>query len=333
MLALTQLHDGYSRDATGQQLRALEPYVELREIPVPVPTSGQVLVKVSRAAVNPSDIAFIKGIYGQARRKGIAAGFEGCGTVVAGDTPLIGKRVSFFGSGTGTWAEYALADASQLVPLRDDVSDDDAAGLIVNPVTAAAMFQLVQDAGAGSFVATAAASQLGKFLIALGKKEGLPCIAHVRRGEVAHVLKKRGAVDVIATDDADYALRLKEVMTAHAPTVMLDAVAGPASAEVFFAMPDGARWVCYGRLSSDPPALSEMAQLIFREKRIEGFWLTRWMKEARPEVVVRTLAKVQECFANGTWTTEISDTVELSQSMDRLPAAYGKKDSKVLIAP
>lgn len=333
MQALVQLHDGYGQDPTGQRLETLAPHVALQQIPVPQPGPGQALVKVSRAAVNPSDIAFIKGMYGQPRRKGVAAGFEGCGTVVAGDTPFLGQRVSFFGSGTGTWAEFALTAADALVPLRPDLRDEDAAGLIVNPITAAAMFDLVRNAGARSFIATAAASQLGKFLIALGREEGLPCLAHVRRSEAAPSLLALGAAAVLATDTPDYADRLRAAIADHAPTVLLDAVAGPASAEIFFAMPKGARWVCYGRLSAEPPVLDQMAQFIFQGKRLEGFWLTRWMEEVGRETVARTFAEVQARFVSGVWRTEISETVPLADAMQRLPEAYAAKDSKVLIAP
>ena len=80
------------------------------------------------AAVNPSDIHFIKGEYGQPRVKSVPAGFEAVGEVVAGDTPLKGQRVSFFASASGTWAEYALTDATTLVPCRPDLAEVDAAG-------------------------------------------------------------------------------------------------------------------------------------------------------------------------------------------------------------
>ncbi|MGB0731832.1 MAG: alcohol dehydrogenase catalytic domain-containing protein, partial [Miltoncostaeaceae bacterium] len=60
------------------------------------------LIKMRRAAINPSDIAFVQGFYGQPRVAGQPAGFEGVGTVVeAGASPeaqaLLGKRVALFG--------------------------------------------------------------------------------------------------------------------------------------------------------------------------------------------------------------------------------------------
>ncbi len=97
MKALLLVGDGYTKTPSGSVLEAMEPYLEPGSIAVPAPGPSQVLIKVSLASINPSDVAFIKGQYGQPRVKGRPAGFEGVGTVVAGgDDPypksLVGKR-------------------------------------------------------------------------------------------------------------------------------------------------------------------------------------------------------------------------------------------------
>ncbi|TGR91145.1 NADH oxidoreductase, partial [Mesorhizobium sp. M2E.F.Ca.ET.209.01.1.1] len=84
MKALLLVGDGYTRTPSGSALKAMEPYLEPGSIAVPAPGPSQVLIKVSLASINPSDVAFIKGQYGQPRAKGQPAGFEGVGTVVVG---------------------------------------------------------------------------------------------------------------------------------------------------------------------------------------------------------------------------------------------------------
>lgn len=333
MTALRQLHSGYSDTPADQTLSDLSPFVELAEVPLPNVGAGQALIKVTRAAVNPSDVAFIKGVYGQPRAKGIAAGFEGTGTVVAGDTPLLGQRVSFFGSGSGTWAEYALTDIATLIPLRPDLKDEDAAGLIVNPVTAMAMFDIVRADGAKSFVATAGGSQLGKYLIGLGKDHGIGCVPVVRRAEQAEPLVDLGAQEVLVSSAPEFAKRMPEAMNQYGPRILLDAVGDQISSDIFFAMPDRARWVVYGRLSLTPPSLGFMGQFIVMAKQIEGFWLTRWLRDTPREEAAKVIGEVQARFAEGRWQTDISDVVPLSDAMTALPAAYGKKDAKVQLAP
>lgn len=182
MTAIVQLEDGYSGTATGPSLDDAAPFVALREIDVPKPAEGQALIRVRMASVNPSDIHFIKGEYGQPRVKGAPAGFEAVGDVVAGRgayaESLVGKRVAFYATHSGAWAEYALTEASACIPLRPDLRDEDGAAQIVNPLTAMAMFDIVREnaakSGAKGFVFTAAASQLGKLIVGLGRDHGLP---------------------------------------------------------------------------------------------------------------------------------------------------------------
>lgn len=333
MSALVQCHDGYADGQSRDMPTDLGGLVALTEVPLPEVVPGQALVKVSRAAVNPSDLMFVAGLYGQPRIKGAPAGFEGVGEVVAGDTPLIGQRVSFFGSGSGTWAEYALTDAKQMIPLRPDLRDEDAAGLIVNPMTAMAMFDIARQDGAESFLFTAGGSQLGKFLIGLGKDHDIAPIPVVRRPEQVESLKALGAADVLVTSDADFTDKAAGVIKARGPRILLDAVADQISADLFFAMPKGARWITYGRLATEPPRLTEMGQFIFMGKRIEGFWLSQWMREAGVEDLGRAVTDVQARFATGAWTTDISDTLPLKEALDRFPEALSVKDAKVLIAP
>ncbi len=333
MTALILRHDGYAKDRSTGTPTDLSPFLELAEVPVPQPGPGQALIKVARAAVNPSDVMFVAGLYGQPRKAGQPAGFEAVGEVVAGDTPLMGQRVSFSGAGLGTWADYALADVSGLIPLRPDVTDEDAAGLIVNPLTAMAMFDIVQQDGADGFLFTAGGSQLGKFLTALGRDSGVAPIPVVRREAQVGPLKALGAAEVLVTTDPDFPERMADVMKTYGPRILLDAVADQISADLFFAMPRGARWIPYGRLSTEAPRLDQIGQFIFMDKSVQGFWLAKWFTTTPPEQVGKAVAAVQERFASGKWTTDISAVLPLRDALDRLPEALAAKDAKIQLAP
>ena len=70
MQALLLVNDGYTRDAVGQRAGshgALCRAGQRSRVPPPKPT--QLLIKVTLAAINPSDVMFIKGQYGQPRVK------------------------------------------------------------------------------------------------------------------------------------------------------------------------------------------------------------------------------------------------------------------------
>jgi NADPH:quinone reductase-like Zn-dependent oxidoreductase len=341
MTAIVQLGDGYSGTATGPSLKDAAPFVALREIDVPKPSEGQALIKVRMASVNPSDIHFIKGEYGQSRVKGAPAGFEAVGDVVAGEgghaSSLVGQRVAFYATASGSWAEYALTDASACIPLRPDLRDEDGAAQIVNPLTAMAMFDLAREdaerSGAEGFVFTAAASQLGKLIVGLGRDHGLPAIATVRRESQVALLKEHGAAEALDVTDAGFKDAFAAAAKTLKPRVLLDAVGDQLSADMFFAMPRGARWVSYGKLSSEPPKLTEMGQFIFMDKRIEGFWLTKWMRATSQERQIKVVQEVQERFATGAWRTDVSATLKLSEAVAKLPEALAVPDGKVMLVP
>ncbi len=335
MFAVVQTQDGYSGTATGPTLENASDWLAEAELPLPVPKAGQVLIKLRTASVNPSDIHFIKGEYGQPRVKGAAAGFEGCGDVVAtgtGADALLDQRVAFVAAGSGAWAEYVVTQAQMCIPLRPEISDEDGAAQIVNPLTAMAMVDIARAEGE-AFVVSAATSQLGKLMCSLGRDLGLKPIALVRRAETVEMLKGLGAAEVVVTSDTDAPTRFATISADLKPRVFLDAVSDQLSEQVFCAMPNGARWVCYGKLSSEMPKLTQMGQLIFMSKRIEGFWLTRWMMDTPPADQMRVVSEVQARFADGRWRTDVSARLSLREVLPNLADALKKSDGKVIITP
>ncbi len=311
-------------------------YLELGEIPTPKPGPGQVLIKMRRATINPSDIAFVKGIYGQPRIEGKPAGFEGVGVVVDAGPGLFGKflkgrDVGFYATpdGSGTWAEYAVTQAMLALPLKKGLADRDAAGLIVNPVTAVAMLDMVKPGTA--FVFSAAASQLGKLMAGLAKDQGKRMIALVRREAPVAMLKDLGAAYVLNESDADYKTDLAKVLEKEKPVIFLDAVAGHRSAQTHNMMGDRARWVIYGRLDDSPAEILDPGAMIFQRKVVEGFWTTDWAAKTSFVQKMRVFGEVQNRFRDGRWKTDVSAELPLNQAIERLPQALAQPDGKVQI--
>ena len=337
MFALVLLNDGFSDTQEGPSITTLEPFLEPREIDVPKPRDGQVLIRLIRANINPSDLHFIKGEYGLPRRMGVPAGFEGVGEVTsagAGGEGLVGRRVAFLASASGAWAEYVIADAITCIPVRDDLRDEDAATLFVNPLTAVAMFDEVKKADTTSFIMTAAASQLCKLITGLAKDEGIHAISIVRRDEQIETLKDHGATHVLNCTAPDFEQAIGKIMRDEKPRIMLDAVADQISADMFFAMPNRSRWVVYGKLSIEAPVMSQMGQFVFTGKSIEGFWLTKWMQSKPPQEQMAVIAQVQELFASGKWQTDIRASVPLRDAMKRLPEELSHMNTgKVMLVP
>lgn len=336
-LALALREGGYAKGAVPPVPEALAPFLDLRDVALPALAEGQVLIEVIMAPVNPSDLFFIQGGYGQPRAEGVAAGFEGAGRVIAGNgragEALVGQRVAFLGTRTGTWARHAISDAALCLPLRDDLADADGAALIVNPLTAVALVEQTRMGRGAPFFVNAAGSQLGRLILALARDEGLGAVALVRSAKDEAELKALGAAEVLVTSAEDFAPRLRDVVAAMKPRVLLDAVGDQAAADVFFTMPAGARWISYGKMSAEAPRLTQMGQFIFMEKRIEGFWLSRWLPAAPPERRAAVVAEVQARFADGRWRTRIAAELSLADAMEGVLPALAAGAGKVMIRP
>lgn len=334
MQALVLLRDGYA-DANAEPA-ALDELLALRRLRRPQPGHGQLLVEVALSPVNPSDLLYIAGTYGQPRLRGTPAGFEGSGVVVGGGdahaSALAGRRVSFLAGASGAWADFAITDLALCVPVDDRLRDEDAAALMVNPLTAIAMIDLAAEAGARAVVLTAAASQLGRMLIVLARERGIAPIAVVRKPDAAPALRALGAAEALASGAPGYAERLAAALEAHKPRILLDAVGDPVAAEIFLAMPPHSRWIAYGVLSASGPCLPDTRAFVFSNKRIEGFWLSRWLRTASPAARASATQAVQQRFLAGTWRTQVAARVALADAPQALPAAL-QLPGKVLIEP
>ncbi|WP_417425811.1 alcohol dehydrogenase catalytic domain-containing protein [Hoeflea sp.] len=339
MNALILKGHGLSGSRSGAAIDTLEPYLDYGKLPVPMPGPGEVLVKVRMASVNPSDLYFIKGEYGQPRVKGAAAGFEGVGQVIAGNglyaAYLKGKRVAFVGgaAGSGSWAEYIVVSAATCVVIRPAMRDEDAAGHVVNPVTAWTMFDIVQKSGSKSFIFTAANSQLGKLIAGLARDNGCAMIAIIRNESQAAHLEELGAKHVLVQSDPEFGAKLAALCKTEKPRILLDAVANQVAADIFTAMRARARWIIYGKLDTEAPSIREPGQFIFMDKKIEGYWLAQRFKRASIIEKLKTLRAVQNRFISGKWRTEVVATIPLSEALVKLPAALRTGDGKVMLTP
>src|SRR4026208_116410 len=158
--------------------------LRLREIPVPYPQAGQVLIRMAASPINPSDLGSLSGMsYSGKRQFPFTPGLEGSGTVIEvgeGFMPglLKGRRVACSATltGNGTWAEYVVTSAQLCIPLNKNVSLEQGATLLVNPLTALAMFEIAQRGKHRAIVSTAAASAVGGMILRLGKRYNLPII-------------------------------------------------------------------------------------------------------------------------------------------------------------
>ena len=256
--------------------------LRLVEKPAPRTKPGQVLVKIAAAPVNPADLAFVSGRYGVRRSLPTVPGWEGSGRVVATGGGLmarflLGRRVACAAGdgGDGTWAEYMATSPLRCIPLRQQVTTEQGATLLVNPLSAWAMVELIRWEGHRAMVQTAAAGALGRMLYRLSRRFGLPSINIVRRPEQVELLRSMGVEYVLNSQEPDFDECLAQLCEQLKVTVALDAVAGEMTNRLLQAMPRQAQVMVYGALSNQPSQVNA-GQLIFKQQRVRGFWLSAW---------------------------------------------------------
>ncbi len=278
--------------------------LKVDEVPVPKPKPGQVLVKMTTASINPSDLLYLRGEYGFTRPVPTTPGFVGAGIVVDAAPGffgklLMGKRVACAGEEDyGTWAEYCCANAMQSVKLSNKINDEQGSMLLVNPITAMAMLHDARSKKHKAAINTAAASAVGKLLNKFASKVKYPIINIVRWETEAEELKALGAKYILNSSDPDFIKQLTELSQKLQATIAFDAVSGELPGQLIDAMPARSQVYIYGRLSPAPMQIDPW-KLLFQNKSVHGFWFSDWVEENGMLQTVSVLRKVVKAFDSG----------------------------------
>ena len=315
--------------------------VTIVDRPDPRPGSGEVLVRVAASPINPSDLAFLNGLYGFTKPLPTIPGFEGSGTVVDSGSGLMsrylkGKRVACTAADPkisgGMWAQYVVTSAQLCIPLSNEVSLDQAAMMLVNPITAWAMVGEARREHHRAIVQTAAASALGRMVIRLGRRFGIPVINVVRRPEQLELLRSEGSEHVLSSADPNFDSELKKLARELGATIGFDAVSGDLTARLLRAQPKHSRMLVYGALSMSA-AQADPGSLIFEGKSMEGFWLSGWLARQRFHQKVRLSRQIQSLLSTDL-KSDIRAKVPLDQAATAIQQyAANMTAGKFLITP
>ena len=172
--------------------------LELNEIPTPKPGPGQILVRVHAAGVNPYDTYMRNGMYPIKPPLPYIPGSDAAGTVESvGDgvkKVKPGDRVYTAKTITGAYAEYAVADESQLNPLPDKISFSQGAGLWVPYGTAYHALRHHADARAGeTLLVHGASGGVGLAAVQFARAMGMTIMGTAGTQRGLDLVKKEGA--------------------------------------------------------------------------------------------------------------------------------------------
>ncbi len=286
--------------------------LELVEVEQPQPAPGQVRIEVAAAGVNFIDVYNRTGLY--PKPLPFIPGDEGAGRVVAVgpgvDTVKVGDRVASTEL-SGAYAQFALASADRVVPVPEGVSDEPAAAVLLQGLTAHYLvFDSYRIKEGDTVVVHAAAGGVGLLLTQLATRLGARVIGTVSALEKEKLARDAGAAEVIGYDNV--AEDVRRLTDGKGAAAVYDGVGrNTFDASLASLQPHGVL-VLYGQSSGPVPPfdLSRLARggSLYITRPTLGWFVTT------PEELIRRATDVFGRVADGTLSVHIGGRYPLAEA-------------------
>ena len=200
--------------------------MEVAEVPVPQPKANEAVVKVAASGVNFIDIYFREGRYKAPLP--FVPGQEGAGVVSAVGLEVksvkVGDRVAWTGL-LGSYAEYSAVAADRLVPIPAGVSEQQAAAVMLQGMTAHYLSHDTYPLKRGeTALVHAAAGGVGLLLVQMAHNIGARVIATVSTEKKANLAREAGADEVVLYTQTDFEAETKRLTGGTGVDVVYDSV-------------------------------------------------------------------------------------------------------------
>ncbi|ESO98916.1 hypothetical protein LOTGIDRAFT_187129, partial [Lottia gigantea] len=198
---------------------------------VPQPNDDQLLIKVSAAGVNPVDTYIRSGSFPNSPSLPFTPGYDAAGVV-----EKVGKNVKNFKKGervfttcnfqgSGTYAEYVVANPIHVGHLGNKLSFEEGAGIGVPYYTAYKAFRiLVGGKGGDTVLVHGASGAVGLASVQIAKSLGCTVIGTAGTEEGLKLVKANGADFVFNHREAGYEKKIKSCVPGGV-TVILEMLA------------------------------------------------------------------------------------------------------------
>jgi NADPH:quinone reductase len=200
--------------------------LQLAELPIPQPGPGQVLIRIEATGVNFIEIYFRKGVYKPALP--FTPGSEAAGTIEE-----LGPGVTGFAAGDavastsvmGSYAEYALVPAAQLVKVPGALPPEKAAAAMLQGMTAHYLAHSTFPLKAGdTALVHAGAGGVGLLLTQIAVRLGARVFTTVSTPAKAELSRDAGASEVILYSEQDFESEVKRLTGGKGVDVVYDSV-------------------------------------------------------------------------------------------------------------
>jgi len=252
------------------------------DVPTPQPAAGQALVRLAAIGVNFIDIYYRTGLYKS--ELPVAIGMEGAGVVesvgegVTEVTP--GDRVAY-AMPRGSYAEYHVVPAWQLVKLPDAIDFQTAAAVMLQGMTAHYLTRSTFPLKPGdSCLVHAAAGGAGLMTVQMAKLAGATVIGTVGNEEKVKVASAAGADAVINYSRQDFEAEVKRMTGGKGVDVVYDSVGAATFMKSLNCLRPRGMMVTFGNASGpappvEPLLLSQKGSLFLTRPTLGAYAATR----------------------------------------------------------
>jgi NADPH2:quinone reductase len=250
-----------------------------RDVPVPTPGPGQVLVRTEAIGVSSGETGLRSGRYPLPTPPPVVLGAEVAGVVESVgegvDPALAGDRVVAVTGGLGSYAEFVAVDIAKSTRIPDGLSCADAVAVAAPGAVALALLAKADLDGATVLV-EGGSGKVGGYLVRHAREFGAGrVVATAGSAESRQRVSALGADAVLDHGDPEWTDGLRDAGV----DVVFDAIGGDVAGRVLDALTPGIGHVLlYGTLSGRPAAL-DMATVSARGLRITGCGGPVWFRQ------------------------------------------------------
>jgi NADPH2:quinone reductase len=279
--------------------------MNLVEVPDPEPREGMVVVDVTRAGVNFADTHATRDDYLAKQSLPMVPGGE-----ISGRT-ADGRRVAAIIAGGG-YAEKVAVPEAFLVPVPEAVSDDTAAGLLLQGLTAHALVHRCARLAEGeTIVVQAAAGGTGSLAVQLAKRAGGRVIALASSDAKRSLAERLGADAIVDSRAEDLRAAILEANGGEEVHAVLEMSGGASFEACLRTLAPFGRMVTFGIASREPNKV-DTGHLMRHSRAVIGFWLMHLVPQR--ELVASMIGDLFGAVEAGELEVVVGEVYPLSQA-------------------
>jgi NADPH:quinone reductase len=299
--------------------------MEYVDLPDPEASEGAVVVDVTRCGVNFADTHVTRNDYLAKQELPLIPGGE-----VAGRTPD-GRRVAAILM-NGGYAQKVAVPEAMLVPVPDDVTDDQAAAVLLQGLTAHALIHRCARLEPGeTVVVEAAAGGTGSLAVQLAKRHGARVIGLASSPEKRELVERLGADATADSRADDMQAAILEANGGKQVDAVFEMSGGKAFEGAMRTLAPFGRMVTFGIASGEQNEVPT-GMLMRKSRSVIGFWLVHLF--ADPAAVGQGVADLLRAVGSGELEVVIGGVSPLSQARQVHDDLAGRRtQGKILLDP